>query len=177
MTVSPQRGCSCSCSVVQSCPTLGNPMDCSTPSFPVLHYLLEFAQMHVHWVNDAIQPSSASVALFSFGFQAFPASESFPVSWLFISGGHSTGASNLISVLPMNIQGWFLLGLTGLISLLPRDSQQSSPASKFESINSSVLSLPYDLTLRSVPDYWKNHSFDYTHLCWQSDVSAFQYSI
>ena len=67
--------------------------------------------------------------------------------------------------------------LTGLISLLPRDSQQSSPASKFESINSSVLSLPYDLTLRSVPDYWKNHSFDYTHLCWQSDVSAFQYSI
>ena len=40
-----------------SCLTLGDPMDCSTPSFPVLHCLLEFAQTHVHWVGDAIQPS------------------------------------------------------------------------------------------------------------------------
>ena len=45
------------CSVTQSCPTLCNPMDCSTPGFPVLHYLLEFAQTHIHWVSDAIQPS------------------------------------------------------------------------------------------------------------------------
>ena len=36
---------------------LCHPLDCSTPSFPVLHYLLEFAQTHVHWVSDAIQPS------------------------------------------------------------------------------------------------------------------------
>ena len=41
--------------VVKSCPTLCDPMDCSTPGFPVLHYLLEFAQTHVHWVGDAIQ--------------------------------------------------------------------------------------------------------------------------
>ena len=41
-------------SVAQSCQTLYNPMDCSTPGFPVLHYLLEFAQTHVHWVDDAI---------------------------------------------------------------------------------------------------------------------------
>ena len=109
MTVSPQRGCNCSCSVVQSCPILGNPMDCSIPSFPVLHYLLEFAQMQVHWVNDAIQPSSASVSLFSFGFQSCPASESFPLSWLFTSGGQSIGASTSAVVLPMNIQGWFWL--------------------------------------------------------------------
>ena len=47
----------CSCSVAKSCPTLWGPMDCSTPSFAVLHYLLEFAQTHVHWVDDAIQPS------------------------------------------------------------------------------------------------------------------------
>ena len=39
------------------CPNLGNPMVCSTPGFPVLHYLPEFAQIHVHWVNDAIQSS------------------------------------------------------------------------------------------------------------------------
>ena len=47
----------CSCSVAKSCLTLWGPMDCSTPSFAVLHYLLEFAQTHVHWVDDAIQPS------------------------------------------------------------------------------------------------------------------------
>ena len=41
----------------KSCPTLCNPMDCSMPGFPLLHYLLEFAQTHVCWVHDAIQPS------------------------------------------------------------------------------------------------------------------------
>ena len=45
------------CSVSQSCPALCNPKDCNMPGFPVLHYLLEFAQTHVHWVGDAIQPS------------------------------------------------------------------------------------------------------------------------
>ena len=45
------------CSVAQSCLTVCNPTDCSTPGFPVLHYLPEFAQIHVHWVGDAIQPS------------------------------------------------------------------------------------------------------------------------
>ena len=45
------------CSGAQSCPTLCDPMDCSTPGFPVLHYLLESAQTHVHWVDDTIQPS------------------------------------------------------------------------------------------------------------------------
>ena len=44
-------------SVAQSCPTLCNPMDCSTPGFPVLHQLPKFVQTHVHWVCDAIQPS------------------------------------------------------------------------------------------------------------------------
>ena len=44
-------------SVVQSCPTLCNPVDCSTPGLPVRHQLLELTQTHVHWVGDAIQPS------------------------------------------------------------------------------------------------------------------------
>ena len=44
-------------SVAQSCPTLCDPMDCSTPGFPVHHQLPELAQTHVHWVGDAIQPS------------------------------------------------------------------------------------------------------------------------
>ena len=47
----------CCCSVVQPCLTLWDSMDCSMPGFPVFHYLLEFAETHVHWVGDAIQPS------------------------------------------------------------------------------------------------------------------------
>ena len=55
----------------------------------------------------------------------------------------------------------------------PRDSQESSPSPYFKNIDSSVLSLLYDPTLTSVHDYWKNHSFDYTDLHWQSDVFGF----
>ena len=59
----------------------------------------------------------SSVAPFSSCLKSFPASGSFPMSWLFPSGGQSIGTSASASVLPMNIQGWFPLGLTGLISL------------------------------------------------------------
>ena len=45
------------CSVTNSCRTLWDPVDCSTSGFPVPHYLLEFAQVHVHWLGDTIQPS------------------------------------------------------------------------------------------------------------------------
>ena len=47
----------CCCSVAKSYPTLCDPMNCSTPGSPVLHYLLEFAQIHIHWVSDAVWPS------------------------------------------------------------------------------------------------------------------------
>ena len=63
---------------------------------------------------------SSSVAPFSSSLQSFPASGSFPMSQFFASGGQSIGASASASVLPKNIQGWFLLGLTGLISLLSK---------------------------------------------------------
>ena len=85
-------------------------MDCSTPGFPVHHYLLEFAQTHVHWIGDATQPHFSSCP------QSVPASESFPMSWLFPSGGQSIGASATAIVLLMNIQE-FPLGWTGLICL------------------------------------------------------------
>ena len=55
----------------------------------------------------------------------------------------------------------------------PGDSQESSLASQFESINSSALSLLYGSTPTSLHDYWKGYSFDYTDLCWQSGISAF----
>ena len=51
--------------------------------------------------------------------------------------------------------------------------KESSPTSQFKSINSSGLSFLYSPTLTSIHDYWKNHSFDWTNLCWQSNVSVF----
>ena len=61
-------------SVTQSCPTLCDLMNCSTPGLPVHHQLLEFTQTHVHWVSDAIQPSLSSVVPFSSCPQSLPAS-------------------------------------------------------------------------------------------------------
>ena len=95
---------------------LCDPMDCSTPCFPVHHQLPEFTQTHVHWVSDAIQQSHPLIP-FPSCLQSFPASGSFPVSRLFTSGGQSIGASASASVLPMNIQDWFTLEWTGWISL------------------------------------------------------------
>ena len=60
----------------------------------------------------------SSVVHFSSCLQSFPASGSFPMCWLFASGGQSIRASASASVLPTNIQGWSPLGLTGLISLI-----------------------------------------------------------
>ena len=106
-----------SCSVAQSCLSVCNPMDFSTPGFPVHHQLPELAQIHVHWVSDAIL---SSVIPSSSCFLSFPASRSFPLRQLFASGGQSIGASTSALVLPMNIQCWLPLGLTGLISLLSK---------------------------------------------------------
>ena len=142
------------CSVAESCLTLCNPMNCSTPGFPVLHYLPEFAQTHVHWVSDAIQPS-LSVAFFSSCLQSFPASGSIPVSQVFVSRGQIIGASASALVLAMNIQDWFPLGLTGFISLLSKGLSRVFSSTAVESINSWVLSLLYGSTLPSVHDYCK----------------------
>ena len=135
---------------LQSCPTLCDPMKCNMPGFPVHHQLPKLTQTHVHWVGNAIQPSHPVLYPFSSCFQSFPASESFPMSQFFSSGGQSTGASASASVLPMNIQGWFPLGWTGLVPSSPRDSQEPSPAPQFESINSSMLSFFYGLTFTFV---------------------------
>ena len=58
-----------------------------------------------------------------------------------------------------------------LLAAYPWDSQESSPTPQLESISSSVLSFLYGPTLTSIHDYWKIHSFDWTDLCQQSDVS------
>ena len=103
------------CSVTQSFPTLCDPMDCSMPGLPIHHQHLELAQFYVHWVGDAIQPYH-HMSPFSC-LQFFPASESFPISQFFTSGGQSIGVSASSLVLPMNIQDWFPVGQTGWISL------------------------------------------------------------
>ena len=112
------------------------------------------------WCHPTI---SSSVIPFSSCLPSFPASGSFPMSWLFTSGGQRIGASVSASVLPMNIQGWFLFGsiLKDLVwsPCSPRESQESSPTPQFKSISSSVLSLLYAPTLTSIHDHWKNHSF------------------
>ena len=111
--------CCCRCSVAWSCPTLFDTMDCSTPGFPVLHHLSEFAQTRVHWVGDAIQPSHplsspSSPTLYFSQHQGL-------FQW--VGSSHRVAkvlVSASASVLPMNIQGWFPLGWTGLISLLSK---------------------------------------------------------
>ena len=109
--------CYC-CLVAKSCPTLWPhglqhvklPCPSLSPGVCLNSCLLS------RWCYLTI---SSSAAPFSFCLWSFPTSKSFPMSWLFPSGGQSTGASTSASVLPMNIQGWFPLGLNGLISLQP----------------------------------------------------------
>ena len=103
-------------SVTQSCLTLCDPMNCSTPGLPVHHQLPESTQTHVNWVGDAIQPSHP---LSSPSPPALNVSSirSFQMSHLFVSGGQSIGVSASTSVLPVNTQDWSPLGWTGWISL------------------------------------------------------------
>ena len=95
----------------KSCPTLCDPVDGSTPGSPALHYLPEFAQIHVCWNSDAIFNLFHRLLLLVW---VFPSIMVFS-SESSISSGQSIGAS--ASVLPMNIQCWFPLGWTGWISL------------------------------------------------------------
>ena len=91
-------------SVAQSCPTLCDPMNRSTPGLPVHHQLPEFTQTHVHQVSDAIQPSHP---LSSPSPPALNPSQhqSFPMSQLFPSGGQCTGVSASASFPPKKSQG------------------------------------------------------------------------
>ena len=153
----------CSCLVPKLCLTLCDPMQCSVPGFPVLHHLPEFAQAHIHWVGDAIQPSHA---LLSCSPPAFNLSQhqSLSQSRLFTPGGQSIGVSASAPVLPMNMQGWYPLVLTGLTSFLSKELSRVSSEPQFESISSPALNLLYSPALRSTHDYWKNHSFMQTFI-------------
>ena len=133
-------------------------MDC-TPGFPILHQLPKSAQTHIHWVTDAIQPSRP-LCPFSSCLQTFPASRSFLVSQLFVSGDQSIGVSASASVLIMNIQDWFSLGLTtGLISLLSKGlSRVFSSTTVWKHQFFSAQAFLWSSS-HSVYDYWENQSF------------------
>ena len=141
--------CCCS-SVATLCLTLCDPMNCSTPGFPVLHCLREFAQTHVQWVSDAIQ-------------SLHPLSPSSPLA-LNLSQHQGlfqwAGSSHQVARLELQLQHqsfqWifrvdFLLDWL-VWSCCPRDSQESFPTPQFKSMNSLVLQLshPYMTTGKTI---------------------------
>ena len=155
-----------SCSVMSD---FCNPMDCSMPGFPVHYQLLELAQTHI----ELVMPSNHLIFCSSLLLQSsiFPSIRVFsnqsvlhirwPKYWNF-SISPSNEYSGLIS---FRMHCLDLLAIQGTL--------KSSPAPRFKSINSSVLSFLYGPTLTSIHDYWKNHTFDYADLCQQNNVSAF----
>ena len=139
---------------------LCDPMDCSTPGFPLLHYLPQFAQTYVHWVSDATQPSHPLSP------PSPPALNLSQHQGLFQWVG---SLHQLVNLLELQLQHqsfqWifridFLYNWLVWSPFCPRDSQESSLAPYFESINFSVFSLLYGPVLTLEHDYWKNHSFD-----------------
>ena len=146
-------------SVAQLCPAVCDPMDCSMPGFLAHHQLPKLAQIHVHWVGDAIQPSHSL---------SFPSPPTFNISdhqGLF-QGVHSSHQVAKVLELQLQHQPFQWIFRTDFLQdwlvwfYCPRDSQESSPTPQFKSINSSALSFLYGPTLTSIHDYWKNHSFD-----------------
>ena len=147
-------------SVAQSCLTLCEPMNCSTPGLPVYHQLPEFTQTHVPWIGDAIQSSHP----LSSPFPPAPNPSQHRSLFQWVNSSHE-----VTKVLELQLQHQSFqwtprtdLLQNGLVGspCSPRDSQESSPTPQFKSIHSSALNFLYRPTLTSVFDYWKNHSFD-----------------
>ena len=126
----------------QSCPTLCDPVDCSTPGFPVHHQLLEFTETHVHWVGDNIQPSCPLLS---------PSSPIFNLSQhegLFQRAGSLHQVAKVLELQHQSFQ-WifrvdFLQDWLVWSPCCPRNSQESSPTPQFETINSIKSVLPID---------------------------------
>ena len=151
----------CPWSVSKSSLTLLDPMDCSTPGFPVPHHLLEFAQVHAHCISDAIQTSHPLSP------SSPPAFNLYQHQGLFQWVGPLHQVAKVLE-LQFHHQSFqwifrhdFLYdGLVGS-PCSPRDSQESSPMLEFESINSLALSLLYGPTLTFIRDYWKTELWLY----------------
>ena len=151
----------CCCSIIQSCLTLSDPLDCNArppcPS-PSPEVCPSSCPLH-RWCHPAI---SSSVALFSFCLQFFPASGSFPMSHTFASEDQNTGAS----AQHQSLQWVFRVDLPWLVwsPCCPRDFQESSPAPRFEGIDSLVLCLLYSPALTTIRDHWEDRSLTCTYI-------------
>ena len=117
-----KNSCHTFCLVTKSCPTLCDAVDCSMPGSPssITGVCLNSCPLS-QWCYLSVSSSAAPF----FCLQSFPESGSFPMSWLFASGGQIIGASASASILPMDIQGWFPLRWTGLISLQTKGTLKS----------------------------------------------------
>ena len=144
-------------SVAQSCPTLCNPMACSTPGLPVHHQLLEFTQIHVHSVGDVMQPFHPLFP-FSSSLQSFTEQGFF--QW--VSSLHEVAKVLSFQLQHQSFQWIFRTDFLqdGLVGspCSPRDSQESSPTPQFKSTNSSALSFLYSPILTSIHDYRKTRA-------------------
>ena len=144
-----------SCLVAQSNLTLCSPVDCSTPGFPVLHCLPVCSNSCPlsQWCHPTIL---SSVISFSSCPLSFPASGSFPMSWLFTIDGQSIGTSALASVLPMNIQGWFridwfdLLAVQGTLKSLLQHHSSKASILRHSAFSMVQLSHPYMTTRKTI---------------------------
>ena len=134
-----------------------------------------------HWICSHSCPLSrwcrltisSSIAPFSSCPLSFLPSRSFWKDQLFTSCVQSIGDSASASVLPMNIQGWFPLWLTILISLLSKWLSRVFSSTTVQKHQFFGIQPLYGTNLRSVHEYWTNHTFDYMDFCQKSDVSAF----
>ena len=120
------------------------------------------------WCHPTI---SFSIDPFSSYPQSFPPSGTFPLSWLFASGGQSIGALASASVLPMSIQGWFFFRIDWFDLLAVQGTLKS--LLQHHSSKALVLGHSASFVVHLLHDYWKNHNFNYMDLCQQSNVSAF----
>ena len=147
-------------SITQSCPTLTDPIDCSTPGFPVHHQLPEWIQTHVHWVSDTIQLSHPLSSPYSPAFNLSHHQSLF--KW--VSSSHQVGKvlEFLLqpSVLPMNIQDWFPLGWTSWISLQSKALSRVFSNTTVQKHQIFYAQLSLNPTLTSIHDQWKNHNLD-----------------
>ena len=125
---------------------------------------------------ESVMPSSHLILCRPLLLLPSRASGSFPMYWPFAFSGQNIEASASTPVFPMNTQGWFPLGLTGLISLISKRHSRAFSNSTVQK-NQFFSAQLYSPTLTSIQDCWKKHSFDYTDLCWQNNVSAFWYAV
>ena len=149
--------------VTESCLTPCIPMDCSMPGFPVHHQLPELALTHVHRVGDAVQPSH-SLSSFLLLPSSFPSISVFSNESVLCTGWpkYWSFSFSISSSSEWLVRTDFFYNVLVESPCSPRDSQESSPTPQFKSIHSSALSFLYSPTLTSIPDDWKNRTFDCT---------------